>query len=52
MNETQLNGVPGTYDMNGSTPQEATARQPMPVSELITALANAPPAQQINVFPK
>lgn len=58
MHESPLHGVPsnnmlaGSYGLNGSVPQEATVRQPIPVSALITALANASPEQQMNVCPK
>uniref|UniRef100_A0A7N0RHY6 Polyadenylate-binding protein n=1 Tax=Kalanchoe fedtschenkoi TaxID=63787 RepID=A0A7N0RHY6_KALFE len=57
MNEGQLPGFPGNmfagpYDMNGTAMREVSGQQaqPMPVSALITALANAAPDQQISML--
>uniref|UniRef100_A0A7N0UUP2 Polyadenylate-binding protein n=1 Tax=Kalanchoe fedtschenkoi TaxID=63787 RepID=A0A7N0UUP2_KALFE len=57
MNEGQLPGFPGNmfagpYDMNGTAMRGVSGQQaqPMPVSALITALANAAPDQQISML--
>lgn len=37
------------YDMGGMLPRDAAMGQPMPISTLASALANAPPEQQRTV---
>lgn len=52
--EVPVPGVAGgmlsvPYDMGGILPRDATMGQPVPITALASALANAPPEQQRTV---